>query len=90
MSTCAHAVFGGIAIVAGTGSAAELELESVIVAPEEPTAEVSCTWMNVDRPLKIGLRMSEIETGVGGAFGIVKVPVDDHAVSAAVNCEASP
>jgi hypothetical protein len=48
---CIHAVLPGIVIVAGTGSAPELELLKLIVAPPDGTAAVSCTATKVVSPL---------------------------------------
>jgi len=48
---CVKAALPGIAIVAGTGAAAEFELESAIVAPAAGTADVSCTETQVCSPL---------------------------------------
>jgi hypothetical protein len=48
---CVQAVLPGIVIVAGTGSAPELELLRLIVAPPAGTAAVSCTATQVVSPL---------------------------------------
>src|SRR5205823_4316955 len=85
-----HAMLGGIAMVAGTGAAAGLELVRLMVAPPAPTAALNCTATHVVSPLNSGFVAKDTETGVGGVEGIVNDPVVDHAVTADVVGELSP
>src|SRR3982074_1358714 len=87
---CSHPVLAGMLTVAGTGAAAEFELDRLIVAPAGPTAAVSCTCTHVVSPLLSGLVVKTTATGVGGAELMVKLLTVDHAVSAAVVGEALP
>src|SRR5262245_19879928 len=87
---CSHAVLAGIDTVAGTGAIDWLELVMLIVAPDAPTADVSCTCTMADSPGNSGSLVTVIDTGLGGVFGMVKDLTSDHAVAAAVVGEASP
>src|SRR5450432_122211 len=87
---CVQAVLPGIATVAGTGAAAEFELERLTVAPVAATAEVSCTATQEVLPLYSGLLTTVTDTGVGGAEGMVNDRAAENAVSADVVGELSP
>src|ERR1051326_6740056 len=87
---CIHAVLPGMVTVAGTGAAFGSELVRLTTAPAAEAAPLSCSCTHVPLPLYRGLLVSVSETGAGGAGLTVKVPVADHAVTAAVVVEASP
>ena len=76
--------------VAGTGNAFGSELVKLITAPFAGAAVESCNCMKVVLPLKTGLLTATIETGDGGAWLTVNVPLADQLVTAAVVGEASP
>ena len=87
---CIHPVLPGMFTVAGTGNAFGSELVKLITAPFKGAAVESCNCTKVVLPLKIGLLTATIETGAGGAWLTVNVPLADQLVTAAVVGEASP
>jgi hypothetical protein len=86
---CAHAMFAGIVIDAGTGAALGFELVRLTLVATGG-ALVNCTCTQVVAPLVTGLLVNDTDTGVGGAELTVKVPVADHGVTAAVVGDESP
>src|SRR5207302_8319006 len=82
-------MLAGIVTVAGTGAAAGFELARLMLVATGG-ALVSCSCTQVVSPLASGFRVNDTDTGVGGAELTVKLPVADHAVTAAVVGEASP
>src|SRR2546425_11506432 len=90
MKNCVQAVLPGIVIVDGAGAAVGFELVSVMVAPLDGTAAVSCTATAVESPPNSGLVASVTDTGVGGAELTVNVPDGEKPVTAAHAGAASP
>jgi hypothetical protein len=87
---CAHAVLAGMLSVAGTGSSDGFELAMFTVAPDEPTAFVSCTCAHAESPETSDSFVTVIDTGRGGPAGTTNERDADHAVAADVLGEALP
>lgn len=87
---CIHAVFPGMVTVAGTGAALGSELLRLMTVPPEGAAVLSWICTQVVLPLYRGLLVNARDTGVAGSWLMVKLPLPDQFVTAAVVGDASP